>query len=762
MKLNVSRINKNHYNNIKKQNLDFLYNAMKNSVIANFLACLIITLFLKNKIPSVNLISWLVSITILTLIRLISYRMYKIKKEVKLKKYYVIFFILMIVTALIWGFSGFIIFSDVSLINPIILICIIGIALGAVYTLSSDLIIIYCYHTALLVPIIIRLLLYKTDYYFTLATLIFIFYILIIIISKKIHKMIFQNLMFKERHKNNIEALQKSEIKFRTIFDHAPVGIFYFNSDLIIYECNEKFCKILESSKESLININMNNLKDKRILKAIKETFNNTTGYYEGEYLTTISENKIWITLECSPLYGSDGKITGAVGIIQDRTEIQLVEERVLHLAYHDNLTALPNRLLLKDRVEQAFTQTKRHKFHAAILFLDLDNFKSINDTLGHHVGDIILKETADRLKSILRTEDTVSRIGGDEFVIVLPKLHNSLDSSIVSVNLVADKIHKALQEPYIHIEKTLFTSTSIGINIFSDETQTVDDLLKNADTAMYEAKNDGRGCTHFFNKEMNIEISKRMELENNLRLALKNNELKTFFQPIYNGITGELVGAETLLRWEHPTMGMISPVDFIPLAEDTNLIIPIGEWIIEQVCQKLNLWRDLFQKKLSYISINVSVNQLRQENFADIMRKYTKLYNIPAEMILLELTESILIGNFNFAAKTISELRKEGFRFALDDFGTGYSSLTYLKKLEMDVIKIDRVFIQDINNNKNDVALVEAILSIAKNFGMKIVAEGVEESKQLNLLISMGCIYIQGYYFSKPLSAIDFEILLK
>ncbi|MGL1892816.1 MAG: EAL domain-containing protein [Spirochaetaceae bacterium] len=734
---------------------------MRSSVIANLLACLIVSFFLWNKIPTKNLIIWAGSISFITIIRLITYYLFKNRSNINLNFFYKLFFVLMIITALLWGFSGFIIFSTNSTTNSVILICILGISLGSISSLSSDLYAIYSYQTALLIPILFRLITYNNDHNTTLAALISLFYIFILVIGTKIQKTIFQNIMFKERHKKNIEELQISESKFKTIFNHAPVGIFYFNSDLIIYDCNMEFCKILEAPKESLIDLDMHNLKDKRVLKAMKDTFIFTTGSYDGEYVTTLADHKIWITLNCSPSYDENNNIVGAVGIVQDRTEMQLAEERVLHLAYHDNLTALPNRLLLKDRIKQALTQNKRSNFYGAILFLDLDKFKSINDTLGHYIGDLILKETAERLKSILRTEDTVARIGGDEFVILLPKLHESVDSSIVSVNLVADKIHKVIKQPFYHIEKTLYTSTSIGVNIFSNDEQTIDDLLKNADTAMYEAKSNGRGSTHFFSKEMNVELSRRLELENNLRLALENNELKTFFQPIYNGITRELVGAETLLRWEHPVMGMISPVDFIPLAEETNLIIPIGEWIIEQVCKKIDEWRGKFVKKLKYISINVSVNQLRQDNFVDIMLKYTTLYNIPTEMILLEITESILIGNFNFAAKTISKLRSEGFRFALDDFGTGYSSLTYLKKLEIDVIKIDRAFVQDINNNKNDVALVEAILSLANNFNMGIVVEGVEETKQLKLLTSMGCTYFQGYYFSKPLPANDFQILL-
>ena len=578
------------------------------------------------------------------------------------------------------------------------------------------------------------------------------------LIGNRMHKMVFENIVFEERHNKTMDELVMSETKFRTIFEHAPVGIFYYNKEFVIYDCNEEFCNILEAPREKLINVNMNNLQDKRILKAIGESFEKGAGYYEGEYLTTVSQNKIWIILNCSPLYNEDNNITGSVGIVQDRTEMQLIEEKVRHLAYHDNLTGLPNRLLLKDRIDQALSQSKRHDYYGAILFLDLDNFKAINDSLGHHIGDKILKESSERIKGILRIEDTVSRIGGDEFVVVLPKLHDNMDATIISANLVSDKIHKILSNPFNLIEKTLYTSTSIGIVLFSKADRNIDDLLKNADTAMYEAKKDGRGCTHFYNEEMNATMEKRLSLENNLRIAIEKKQLSPYFQPIYDVSNNTIVGAETLLRWQHPELGTVSPIDFIPLAEETNLIIPIGEWLINEVCRYISKWDREFTNTIQYISINISVNQLQQDNFASIIFNSLQIHNIPPDKIVLEITENVLIGNFEKISETISVLRQKGVRFALDDFGTGYSSLTYLKKLELDIIKIDRAFIQDIINDKNDSALVEAILSIASNFNMKVVAEGVEEIDQIEHLSRMGCSFFQGYYYSRPLPVEDFE----
>jgi diguanylate cyclase (GGDEF)-like protein/PAS domain S-box-containing protein len=581
-------------------------------------------------------------------------------------------------------------------------------------------------------------------------------------IGLRLHKLVFENITFKEKHKKSLEEITHSENKFRTIFEYAPVGIFYYNKDYMIYDCNEEFSKVIEVTKDKLINFNLKNLSDKRIFPLIEDALSGNSGAYEGEYITTASSIKAWISLKCSPIYDENQAITGAIGIVQNRTEMQLIEEKVRHLAYHDNLTGLPNRVLLKDRMGQAISQAARLDSYGAILFLDLDNFKSINDSLGHHIGDKILKQTALRIKSIMRAEDTVSRIGGDEFVVILPKVNTDQQSAVISANHVAGKIHKELSNPFNLIEKTLYTSTSIGIVIFSKEDKNLDDLLKNADIAMYEAKKEGRGCTHFYNEEMNEVMVKMLRMEISLRDALKNNELQLYFQPIFDYRENTLVGAETLLRWLHPTMGLISPADFIPLAEDTNLIIPIGEWIIEEVCKKLSEWNSLYDNPLSYISINVSVNQLRQYNFADVVIKTINKYGIPPDKIVLEITENVLIGNFKAMSHTISALRDQGLHIALDDFGTGYSSLTYLKKLELDIIKIDRAFIQDIVNDKNDTVLVEAILSIAENFQMKVIAEGVEELEQIKHLTKMGCRYFQGYYYSRPIPAEDFENLIK
>lgn len=745
----------------KQENLKHLYNLLPFSVFAYLLASFLISVFLWNEQSSKNLTLWLSITIIISIIRFFTIDLYKSSRKSDYRLYYRLFFIELIISTLPWGFAGFFIFSANYAENILIIATLLGLALGGVTSLSSNRKMLNSFLILLITPNLIRLFTLGTEEYQITGYLLMIFLVLIIIVGGRIHNIIIENLHFKERHKKAIEELTLSENRFRSIFEHAPVGIFYYDNNLLINEFNEELTQILDAPGEQIHNFNLKLINNDKVFQAVTAALSEGTGVYEGEYISIISGRKIWINLVCSPLFDDEKNISGAVAIVQDRTEMRLIEEQVRHLAYHDGLTGLPNRLLLKDRIGQALSASERHKHFGAILFLDLDNFKTINDTLGHHIGDLILKETAERIGNILRIEDTVARIGGDEFVIILPRLHMESENTIIAASLVSDKIHKVLSEPYNHMDNTLYTSTSIGITLFSGKTEDIDILLKNADTAMYEAKKSGRSCTHFFKEEMNLSIKKRLTIENYLRNAIDNKELIPYFQPIYDIKQKRIIGAETLLRWNHPLLGMVSPVDFIPLAEETNLIIPIGEWLMEEVCRFIAKWNRDFFHPLNYISLNISVKQLQQMNFTDKVVQIMGKYNIPPKSLVFEITENVLIGDFNTIAETVSDLRKKGIPFALDDFGTGYSSLTYLKKLELDIIKIDRSFIIDIIKDQNDSTLVEAILTIAENFEMKVVAEGVEDIEQIDHMTRMGCRFFQGYYYSRPMPAHEFEKLI-
>lgn len=734
-----------------------LFQLLPISIHANVIVCLLLAAFLWKHSDRSNLILWVSLVLFITIARDITYFFYKRDSNRNYKLYYLINYVEMAVSSLIWGFSGFLIFTDYLQDNTLIIVTILGIILGGTISLSSDKKSMFPFIALVQVPFIIRMFLLGKTYYNMIGIFLIVFYILINLIAQRINKLVVSNLDFKETNKEMVEELRAGEKRYRTIFENAPAGIFYYDRDLKIYDCNESYCTIFNTPRENLINRSMKNLNDKRLLPALMEPFNGTTGEYEGEYTATISGQSYWIALKCSPLEEENGEIRTAVGILQDRSTVHKIEEQMTHMAYHDSLTGLPNRLLLKDRINQALLYSARHNNYGSLIFLDLDDFKKINDSLGHTMGDALLVEVSRRITKLLRTEDTVSRLGGDEFVVVLPKLHDREETSMSAAGLVAEKIHQALSEPFQLNRKTLYTTTSIGIVLFSRRDGSIEKLLKDADTAMYEAKKEGRGKTHFYNIEMNQNMQKRLNLENHLRHAIQGGELVPYFQPIHQVGPDKISGAETLLRWNSPDLGFISPADFIPLAEETGLILQIGSWLIEECCRILSEWLKIPEFDLDYISINISVNQLQQKDFHKIVSDNLKRFNIPPRMLVLEITENVLIGNYDKVLKNIKLLNAEGIHFALDDFGTGYSSLTYLKKLKLNIIKIDRSFISDICHDRRDSTLVDAINRIAKSFNFKVIAEGVEEKEQINLLEEMGCRFLQGYYYSRPLPQAEF-----
>jgi diguanylate cyclase (GGDEF)-like protein/PAS domain S-box-containing protein len=745
--------------------MDLLFSQLPLSVIAILIVATVNVLFLRNSIDRSSIIFWLGSILFITIVRLILYKAYKKDGHRHISAFYRMNLFSMLFSSVIWGASGFFIFGPEPLNNFLVVITILGIVITGITSLASDKKHLFPFITIILIPLTIRIFLYGEQPYLTVGLYLFIFFILINLVALKVNRLIEKNLDFEESHRNMIENLTISEQRFRSIFENAPSGIFYYNKDLTIFECNEAFATIVKSPKERLINLNMNNLKDEKVIPTIKGPFEGEEiSSYEGYYDAMLSGAKIWVSMTCSPLKDEKGNITGAVGIVQDRSELHQVEEEMTYMAYHDSLTGLPNRLLLKDRLGQALHHTRRHSQYGAVLFLDLDNFKNINDSLGHETGDKLLIEVSKRIKALLRNEDTVSRIGGDEFVIVLSRLRESVEASMAASSLVADKIHYSLSEPFAIENKTLYSSTSIGIVLFSREDKDIETLLKSADTAMYEAKKEGRGTTHYFNESINESMKKRLSLESHLRQAPARGELVPYFQPIIRMDEEKpvIVGAETLLRWFHPESGSISPGIFIPLAEETGLILKMGEWLIGEVCRYYRQWIDNNNFVPDYISINLSVLQLQQKDFHMIVLENLDKYAINPARIVLEITENVLVGHFERVNRNIDQLREKGVRFALDDFGTGYSSLTYLKKLSLDTIKIDRSFIMDITENRKDRTLVQAILQIARDFDFKVIAEGVEEESQNQLLREMGCRFIQGYYYSKPLSPEDFASFMQ
>ena len=457
-----------------------------------------------------------------------------------------------------------------------------------------------------------------------------------------------------------------------------------------------------------------------------------------------------------APIHDRSGLITGAVIVFHDVTMVRAMTLEMSHLAQHDILTDLPNRLLLKDRISQAIVAARRNNTKVAVLFLDLDDFKHINDSLGHAVGDNLLQSVAKRLVSCVRSSDTVSRQGGDEFVVLLSEIKQPSDAGIM-----ARKILTAVNASHSFEQHDLQLMVSIGVSTYPEDGQDAEVLLKNADTSMYHAKKRGHNSYEFFNQDMNAQTIERQSIEADLRDALKRQEFVLYYQPKINLQTERITGAEALIRWLHPDRGLVSPLQFIPIAEESGLILPIGHWVLRETCRQVQDWIDA-GLHAPPVAVNVSSLEFRSEGFLESLLAILKDTRLDPRYLELELTESVLMQHAKSSASVLSTLKSIGVRLAVDDFGTGYSSLSYLKRFPIDSLKIDQSFVHDITTDTDDVTIVSAVITMAKGLKKCVIAEGVETEEQMTFLQARGCDEAQGYYFSKPIVAHQFAKLLE
>jgi len=486
------------------------------------------------------------------------------------------------------------------------------------------------------------------------------------------------------------------------------------------------------------------------------------TGGWQGEVWDRHKNGEIypvWLTI--SAVLGADGEVSNFIGTHYDITERKKAEEKIEALAYFDQLTGLPNRTLLRDRLRQVMRTSARNDRYSALLFIDLDNFKTLNDTLGHGVGDALLMQVGQRLKGCVREVDTVARLGGDEFVVVLASLSTCETEAATAAETVADKILLAFKQIY-HIGNLAHHSTaSIGVTLFRGTLISLDDLLKQADLTMYRAKAAGRNNVRFFDPAMEIAVKEHAALEDDLRLALVEQQFELHYQAQV-GDKRRVTGAEVLARWRHPRRGMVSPAEFIPLAEETGLILVLGHWVLETACKQLADWAGDPGLSQLTLAVNVSAHQFRQDDFVHEVLTVLKNTGANPRRLKLELTESLLVHDVEEIIEKMFALKAKGIGFALDDFGTGYSSLSYLKRLPLDQLKIDQSFVRDVLIDPNDAAIARTIVALAQSLGLGVIAEGVETLAQRDFLASAGCHAYQGYLFSRPLPPDDFVRLAK
>ena len=550
--------------------------------------------------------------------------------------------------------------------------------------------------------------------------------------------------------------LLNSELRLNTILDSVEAYIYIKDPQFRYQYVNRKVCELFGRPREAVLGqtdesffdaTTVANLRanDCRVLRQgervqLEEVNRNLDGTCELAYLSV----KL-------PLRRADGSIYALCGISTDITEHKRNLEQIHQLAFYDPLTGLPNRRLLHERLQHALDQRQRHRQEGALLFIDLDNFKNLNDTLGHAMGDQFLQQVTQRLRSQVRQEDTLARLGGDEFVLMLERLSPNHSEILAEIETVANKLLSSLAMPY-ELQGQLHTSTaSIGVTLFSDAEDTVEELLKRADLAMYQAKGAGRNAVRFFDPQMQAEAMARVGLENDLRHCLSTGEgLLLHYQPQVDQ-HGRLIGAEALVRWQHPERGLIPPGDFIPLAESTDLIFPLGHWILQEACRQLVVWQTHPLLGQLPLAVNVSARQLHNPDFVDEVLGILEASGANPQRLELELTESQLVVDVETLIGRMEQLRAHGVTFSLDDFGTGYSSLAYLKRLPLSCLKIDRCFVRDLLTDPNDAAIIRTMLALGQSLDLEVVAEGVETGEQRDALLQLGCRLFQGYLFAPP-----------
>jgi diguanylate cyclase (GGDEF)-like protein/PAS domain S-box-containing protein len=553
-------------------------------------------------------------------------------------------------------------------------------------------------------------------------------------------------------------AADQSEMRYRLLFEGSLAGVYRTTLEGKILDCNESFAQIFGyRSREEVLALSawdfyLTAEDRKATLARLKERKSLTN---HEECLRRRDGSHVWVLENENLIEGVDGKPAIIEGTIIDITERKRAEEQVKHLAFHDSLTGLPNRLLFSDRLRVAMVHANRYREKLAVLFLDIDRFKVINDSLGHSIGDELLRRIAERVGGCIRQEDTIARLGGDEFTVLLPGIVKEDDAATI-----ANKILAAVRLPFFIEHRELFITTSIGVTLYPADGADPETLVRNADTAMYRAKEQGRDNYQLYAPAMNSRALERLSLESRLRQALQNRDLVVYYQPLLDLSTGQIRGAEALLRWQHPELGLVMPADFISLAEVSGLIVPIGQWVLRTACVQASVWR-----KRGYplsVAVNLSSRQFQQADLVFQVAEALQEAKLPAASLDLEITESNAMQNAELSISSLWDLKNLGVSLSMDDFGTGYSSLNYLKRFPIDRIKIDHSFVHDVTRDPDDAAIAAAIIAMAHSLKLTAVAEGVETEAQLEFLRAQKCDEMQGYLFSPPVPADRFEEFLE
>ena len=696
-----------------------------------------------------NIVVWAISLALVSGYRLyLAYQFKQNSQKYSMQEWYNIFVLGAMLTALIFSTIGFVFIHKVGYYHQFyILAVLLGLSSGSTVSLSPDIRVNIAYATILLFPLTLTMLLLEgTPLHLILAISLVLYYIAQVTTIYKIHM-----------QKNEFNALQSEHMLLNSFFKNAPLGIFTYNNDLEVLECNKQLSTLFEHERDALKGFNLHHLPDNRIIGSLKDSLTKGPQSYEGPYVS-IHGKKFWVDAKAFSFSDNANRVLGGVGMIEDKTKEHNALVELEYMARHDMLTGLLNRRGFKNSMEGLVTDAKHASFFSILFYLDINQFKSINDSLGHAIGDEVLLRVSKRLVKFLDEECMVSRLGGDEFIIIAPYVAEDEEIANTKAQELSQDILNVFLNPFIIKEMNLHIKSSIGIVLLEPGYTNTDEIIRHADLSMYQAKL-AHDHISYYDPSLDKKQKELFLLQHDLAYAVKKDQFGLFYQPVVTIKDNTLRSAEALIRWEHATKGLMSPEDFIPLAIKAGLLPQITWWVIDSVCKQISQWKKAGQWNLEFISINVNAQQLVENNFPEVFFQILGTYGLQTTDIMIEITERSLIDNFEQMQDAINLLRSKGVKCAIDDFGIGYSSLSYLKRLSFHTLKIDKEFVKDVECKPQERQLMATILNIGRQFNYNIVIEGIENENQKKFLLDLDDnLRYQGYYFSKPLHAKEFR----